>query len=243
MGRSASKNGRMRTMRKVGGTVVACAVVLCATGTAQAGGLSLAGRAGTPGFGLEASKSVTPRFNLRAGLGLLSRDSDLDASLSSRSVETNVHFDGQIKLKAVSLLADLYASDSFHVTGGLVYNRNKINLDARTTSPVEVNDQVYTPDQLGTLTGTVTLGKKWAPYAGIGFGNPTSSNRRVTFLFDLGVVFEGQPTVTMTSSRANDAGLQADVAAAAEEINRDHFDKSYLKFYPVISIGLAVRVF
>lgn len=243
MGISASKEGRRGTTGRFGGMVITCALGLCATGTAQAGGLSLAGRAGTPGLGLEASKSVTPRFNLRAGFGLLSRDSELDASLSSRSVETNVHFDGQIKLKTASFLADLYATDSFHVTGGLVYNRNKIDLEARTTNPVEVNDQVYTPDQLGTLTGTVKLGKQWAPYAGIGFGDPTSSNRRVTFLFDLGVVFEGQPTVTMTSSRANDAGLQADVAAAAEEINRDHFDKSYLKFYPVISIGLAVRVF
>ena len=225
------------------GVALAWTAALCGAGRAEGGGLSLAARAGTPGLGFEASAAVTPRFNLRGGLNFLSYDRELDANLSARGVESNVHFKGHVRLKSAGLLADLYTSNSFHITGGVLYNDSQVPLEAQPNTPVIVNDQIYTPAQLGTLTATAKLGRQWAPYAGIGFGNPTASNRRVTFLFDLGVIFEGQPTVTMSSSAANDAGLQADVDAAAELINNEYFDKSYMKYYPVIAIGLAVRVF
>jgi hypothetical protein len=223
--------------------VVAWAAVLCIAGgvRAEAGGFSLAARAGTPGLGFEAAASVTPRFNLRGGLNFLSYNRELDANLSARQIESNVHFDRHVRLKSGGLFADLYTSSSFHVTGGVIYNNSQVPLEAQPNTPVIVNDEIYTPAQLGTLNATVKLGRQWAPYAGIGFGNPTLAKRRVTFLFDLGVIFEGQPTVTMSSSVANEAGLQADVDAAAEQINREYFDKGYLKYYPVISIGVAVR--
>lgn len=210
---------------------------------ARADGLSLVARAGSPGLGLEATASLGSRINLRGGFNVGSLGHELDARLTARSTQPDVHFSGDARLQSGTLLADVYATKAFHLTGGMVYNRNRVHLAATPNVPVTINDHTYMPHEVGTLDATVTLGKSWAPYAGVGFGNPNASGRRVSFLTDVGVVFEGQPTLALRSSAANQAGLQADVDQAAAVVNRDHFDKTYLKLYPVVSVGVAVRLF
>lgn len=240
-----SKKMRVRFPVRVAAMAIAGAAALFGAEAARAegAGLSLTGRVGSPGFGLELSKSVTPRANLRCGLNFLGYGRDLDADLAAGSVAAPIHFDGELRLKTVGLLADLYASKGFHLTGGVIYNRSTIRVDARPVAPIVINDQSYTPDEIGTLTGTAKLGRQWAPYAGIGFGNPGTSAGRVSFVFDLGVIFQGQPHLTLAASGAAAAGRDADIDAAAELVNSDHFDKSYLKYYPVVSFGIGVRLF
>jgi hypothetical protein len=231
------------TSKRGGGAVVLAWALGAAGGLrAEDGILSLGGRIGTPGLGLELAKSLTPRANLRGMVNLFRTSHSLDADLASGDIESPVHFDGTVRLKTAGLLLDLYPGPAFHVTGGLVYNRDVLDFDARPTQPVTVNDQTYTAEEIGVLTGSAVLGRKWAPYAGIGFGNPLAS-KRVTFLVDVGVVFQGAPHVTLVSSKAEDAGLALDLSAAADQVNRDHLDKSYLKYYPVLSVGVGVRVF
>jgi hypothetical protein len=226
---------------------VGVVVVVCALGAPEAlradeGILSLAGRAGSAGLGLEVAKSLGPRANLRGTVNFFRTSHSLDADLASGAIESNVHFDGTAHLKTAGLLLDVYPTPAFHFTGGVVYNRNALDFDARPTAPITVNDESYSPDEIGVLNGSATLGRKWAPYAGIGFGNPLGA-RKVTFLFDLGVVFQGAPHVTLVSSRAAEEGLAADLSTAADQVNREHLDKTYFKYYPVLSIGVGVRVF
>lgn len=234
----------MKVKEGPGVVVVVLASVLGAAGGlgADDGSLSLGGRVGTPGFGLELAKSLTPRANLRGTVSLFQASHSLDADLASGAIESTVHFDGTAHLKTAGLLLDLYPSRVFHVTGGLVYNRDRLDIDGRPTVPVTVNDETYAVDEIGVLSGTAVPGRRWAPYAGVGFGNPLAE-KKVTFLLDLGVIFQGSPRLTLVSSKAEDAGLVADVNAAADQINRDHLSKSYLKYYPVISLGVGVRVF
>jgi hypothetical protein len=211
-------------------------------------GLSLGARAGSPGFGIEATKSLTPHVNLRGNLNLFNfrYSPGFDANLSYRGVGADVHFEPELRLKSVGLLADLYpARDGFHFSGGLIYNRNTLHIDSTPQVAITVNDQTYSTDQLGTLLGTAQIGRRWAPYAGLGFGNPVGGNGRVTALFDLGVIFQGQPRLSLTTTGpvSNVPGLQDDLDVAAEKVNREHLDKGYLKYYPVLSLGIAVRVF
>jgi hypothetical protein len=215
-------------------------------GAGDAIGLAVAGRAGTPGFGLDVSKSLTSSVNLRGTLSLFSYGHDFDANLSQGNVGADVHFEGKLRLKTLGLLADLYPTgDGFHLTGGLIYNRNRVVIDATPTVSVTINDQTYPVGEVGTLTGTAEIGSRWVPYAGLGFGNPTGHDHRVTVLLDLGVIFQGQPRLSLSASgaAAGVPGLQSDLDVAADKVNREHLDKGYLKYYPVLSLGIAVRLF
>lgn len=69
-----------------------------------------------------------------------------------------------------------------------------------------------------------------APYVGMGFGN-SSNGGRWSFAFDLGVMFTG----LMDFARSGAAHLQV-----REQFNpEDPF--SEMKYYPVLSLGLAYR--
>jgi len=236
-----------QSLRLVVGAAVLSVVSLSAH-AAERGGVSLAGRFGTLGFGLEAATSVSPQLNLRGGLNLLNYTygPGFDSDLSYRGASSNVHFDTSLHLKSAQFLADFYAlGEGFHLSGGLVYNRNQVRAESSPQQAITINDQVYQVDQLGTLIGTGRLGKRWAPYLGLGFGHPAGGDQRVTVVFDLGVVFQGSPTLALTTTGAvsNVPGLQDDLDVAAEKVNREHLDKNYLRYYPVLSLGVAVRVF
>jgi len=234
----------MKIQSVVGITFLAAGLLgASAAQAAEGGGLSLGGRVGTQGLGLELSKSLGARVNLRAGLNLFRNDPTIDANLATGPVDTAVRFDGHVRLKTAGLLADVYASPKFHFSAGLLYNASRIRIDARPLGPVTINDQTYSVDQIGTLNGDATIGGRWVPYAGIGFGNPVTRDRRVTFLADIGVVFQGPPRLTLRASQANTDELRNDVNAAAEQVNREHLDKSYLRYYPVLSLGIGVRLF
>jgi hypothetical protein len=106
---------------------------------------------------------------------------------------------------------------------------------------VVIGNDTYTPSQVGSLTGVVDF-KKTAPYLGIGF----SGQGRVSLLFDLGVGFTGTPRVNLagTTNLTGQAKTQfdADVASEQAQLRADIADKSYLKYHPVLSLGLRIGI-
>ncbi|MCA9769702.1 MAG: hypothetical protein KC485_12860, partial [Gemmatimonadetes bacterium] len=96
----------------------------------------------------------------------------------------------------------------------------------------------YTAAEVGTVRGDV----RWPgtlPYVGIGWGTPASRGGGIGFVFDLGVGI-GAPTLGLSASSAVPGStLAADVEAERRDI-QDDIDR-YLKVYPVLSLGLALR--
>ncbi len=75
-----------------------------------------------------------------------------------------------------------------------------------------------------------------APYFGLGFNNPIKkSGHHIGFFVDLGILYHGTPSVTLTSSRTF-AQLQSDIDKEVRSINEDI--KKYTIF-PVIQLGLS----
>ena len=111
---------------------------------------------------------------------------------------------------------------------------NEIDLDARPTKSEQIGDTIYTPAQIGTLSGSVDI-DGLAPYVGIGWGNPLTHNQRWGFTCDFGVAFTDSPDVALTST-----GVVSQVDLS-REINEIEDDLDSLKFYPVISMGLFYR--
>jgi hypothetical protein len=217
-----------------------------AASSTMAAGVALGARLGTPGLGLEATGSVTRGVNVRAGLNFGSIHTTAAVDLSSGEVGADVDFDASLRLRSAMALVDVHpGAGGFRLTGGIVRNSNRITLDATVTATVTVSDHTYSASDVAALLAEGVWGRRWVPYLGLGFGNPVNTSRRVTFLFDLGVFFQGRPHVSLTARgvAAGAPALQDDLDTEAAKINNEDLNKNYFKYYPVLSIGVAFRLF
>ncbi|MCX9156806.1 hypothetical protein OPU71_11780 [Niveibacterium sp. 24ML] len=206
---------------------------LAAAGQAQAVGVGV--RAGTTGLGGDFGFSIAPTLLARIGYSWLDYGMDVEA--------TDMKYDGKLKLSNLSALLDWSPLGPFRVTGGFVFNDNRVNV---TSVPVggtyTLNGNTYNANAVGSIEGEVKVGNKAAPYLGIGYGNVATAG--VNFYFDLGVIFQGSPTASLTANCAPAiAGtpacskLQSDVQAEEERLANDI---AGLKYYPVANIGITV---
>ena len=223
------------------------AVLAVSAQPAHAEGVALGARLGTPGFGLEATAAVVKGVNVRVGANFGGFSYSTPINLSSRSVAADVDFEANLRLRSFVGLVDLHpGGGGFRFTGGIVRNNNRITLDATVTASVTINKEVYSAADVAGITADTTLGGRWVPYAGIGYGNPVGAGgRRVTFLLDCGVFFQGAPSVTLQARgvAAGTPGLQDNLDQASNDVNQKDLNKGYFKYYPVISFGVAVKLF
>lgn len=204
-------------------------LVLGGAGCAGSGGLAIAGKAGTLGLGGELATAITSDVNARFGLNAL--DYDFDEEFD------DVEYDVDLDFSSFSALLDWHVfGGSFRVTGGLLSMDHELDLDGTPTDNVEIGGTLYSPSDVGTLSGDAEIDGV-APYIGIGWGNPLDRSRRWGLYCDLGVAFADSPDVTL-SATGTVPGLAADLAEEREEIEDD---LEPFQFYPVISLGLFYR--
>ena len=193
---------------------------------------SVAVRFGTLGLGLEVGKLLSDHVSARIGANYLS----FDANRNTKGIDYKVG----AKLQAVTGLVDFYpaARGSFHLTAGVITDPLKVTATGVANgSTFTINGHSYTSAQVGTLTGTFQF-PSVRPYAGLGFGTPARRGGALGFFFDLGAGL-GKPDVTLnatgaTSGSALATDLQAQIATTRADVAK-------LKFYPVVSLGLAYR--
>ena len=201
---------------------------------------SLAVRVSTLGLGVEGSALVAPQIGLRLGYN--------GYSYSHTQTSKDVMYDGKLKLSNVSALADVYPmkSGSFHLTGGVVFNSNTITAYGKPSSTngtqtYTLNGMTYSAADVGTLDGRATFSHT-APYLGIGFGKPAGASP-VQFLFDVGVVFQGKPHLSLARSgglTVTDPVLNNEINAAVNaQRDQTQSDLNKFQYYPVVSVGLA----
>ena len=201
---------------------------LLAAGTAAADGFALGAKAGTLGLGLEGTKGLTDKFNLRLGLNSYSYEFDEDAS--------GIRYDAEFDLKSTAAIIDWHPfSGSFRLSAGFVHNKNQVTLTARPSGNVTIGNTVYSPAAAGTISGDVKF-KSGAPYAGIGFGNAVSKGVPFGVTFEVGVLFQGSPDVSLRSN--SPLVSESDLRREEQEAEADLED---FKTYPVISLGISYR--
>ena len=218
----------MKTLYISAATV--CTLLL--SSLADASGFALGARAGTAGFGLEATQSLSSNVNARLGVNAY--------NYAYSTTADNIKYDAELKLQNASLLLDWHPfSGVFRFSGGLIHNRNQIDLMATPVGNTVIGGVSFTPAQIGTLTGVVRF-KENVPYAGIGWGNASARNKQLGFSLDIGVIFQGSPSVELSSNGAlaNDASFQAELRK--EEQNAEADLQEY-KYYPVVSLGVSYR--
>ena len=203
---------------------------------------SVAVRVSTLGVGVEGSALVAPNVALRLGYS--------GYSYSHTQTSQDVMYDGKLKLSSVSALADVYPSQAgtFHVTAGLIFNSNTITAHGKPSSmggaqTYTLNGMTFSAADVGSLDGRASFSKT-APYFGIGFGKPAGSSP-VQFLFDVGVVFQGKPHLSL----ARNGGINITNPTLNDQINaainaqrdKTQSDLNKFQYYPVVSVGLAYQ--
>ena len=199
-------------------------------GSAHAQHIGVSARAGTLGPGLELTAPLTQKLNVRLGGHYFTYSrSELITDL-----EIAVRADADLSLTSLGLMLDWFpARRGFRFTGGAFYNRNEATALVIPMEAYELEGKTFAPERIGTMTGRVRHKTQINPYAGIGFGNAVRGHR-VSFAFDLGVLYTDSPKIEMEGT-----GMIAPTARQASQIE-DALQG--IKLYPVLSLGLNVRL-
>jgi len=203
---------------------------------ASAGEIAASADLGSTGLGLHLSTPLAAKLNARIGINV--------AKYSYDGSTSDVDYDFKLKLATADALLDYHPFDgSFRISGGVVYNGNKVDARARPNAAgsYDINGTVYSAATVGRLDGKIDF-RKAAPYLGIGWGNALKQSGWSVGL-DLGVTFQGSPNTALassgcTASAASCAQLARDIAAENAKL-ADEVDD--FKLYPVVRAGISYR--
>lgn len=208
--------------------VAVCVALAPGAASAQ---LSIAPRVGTLGVGVDVGLGLAPVAVLRGGIGFI--------PLEPRGTFDEVEYDVSVP-GAVTLGLDLHpGGGGFRLSGGIMMQTDDLRIEGTPSRAVEIGDQTYTPEEVGTLRGDVT-GADVAPFVTLGFGKHGTPG--VGLFLDLGVAFFGDPTVDLSAdgSRAGDPSFQESLRLEEERIQDDM--NVYGRFYPIVNLGLRIGV-
>ena len=145
-------------------------------------------------------------------------------------------YDATLSLNTYYLTGNFrFPLSPFRLTAGAFANNNEVRMASQEMSgyPIGDNDIPYLPAEVGTLQSVTTF-DGIAPYVGAGFDFDLFD--RVGLSLDFGVLWQGDPMVSMTATGllAQDPGFLADLEVERQQLENEMED---LKAYPVVSIG------
>lgn len=210
--------------------VAAILALSCSPVFAQVGvGLQL----GTPGIGVDAGYQFTDSLGARIGYSRFNH---------TRSASTSdVDYDAKLKLSSLRLLADWGIGYGFRLSGGVVYNQNKVDVTGKPSNGTyTLNGNTYQSTSIANFSGQVKLGHGLNPYLGVGYG--MIATKGLGLYADLGAMYEGKARTSLNVSCGSAlnavqcAQLQSDAEVERQKVQ----DKlNHYKWYPVLSVGLS----
>jgi hypothetical protein len=188
---------------------------------------------GSLGFGVEYSRNISKKLNLRFG-GKLLKISDYiieDVKFDDENFDVTANLDSQAFDVLVEYLP--FNNSAFKIVTGLGYISNlNVNLDITYDDEVIIGDINFTKEELG---GFIT-DANWsglAPYLGIGFGRAIPK-RKFGVALEIGAYYVNNPKVDFTAS-----GLLTPSGKENANLIKDTFQEA--KFIPNINLKLAYK--
>ncbi len=190
-------------------------------------------KAGTLGLGLEATWRPVPWFDIRAGGNAFDYDDD--------GSQAGVNYSATLQLETYYATVNFrFPLSPFRVTTGAYSNGNELQMVSMDSPSFDIGGSNFTQAEVGTLRST-TFFEDVAPY--LGFGFDFNIFGKVGLNFDLGVLWQGEPSVTLTADGGlleNDATFLAELEAERLELEAKFSD---YKAFPVLSLGFSVSFF
>jgi len=214
----------MRTYRQQALVLVA---LLALSGHVAAGdNLWLGVKAGTLGIGIEGTWRPIEWLDLRVGGNMF----DYKESGS----QAGVNYDATLQLQTYYATANFrFPASPFRITAGAYSNSNKIKMVSIDTPTFDIGGTTYTATEVGTLSSD-TSWDSTSPYLGAGFDFELFG--KVGLTFDFGVLWQGDPTVSL-SSDGTLSGLQSFLDDLESERAELANEVAVFKAYPVLSLG------
>jgi len=208
--------------------------LLTLVGGAQA--QSMSARAGSNGLGAEVGVDLGSIYGLRAHLAA--------GSYTRQDTESNVYYEGKLKLSNGALLFDLHPfAGGFRLSAGAIYNNNQLEATGRSQAgTIEINGIYYPATEVGTLQAAVRWDKA-SPYLGLGWSTRRQAAGGMVLNADVGAFYQ-RPTASLTGTCGATVPalacqqLQSDIRAEEQQF-RDEINK--YKLFPVLSIGVGYR--
>ena len=211
--------------------VVALAILIGGNASADQK-LGIGAKAGTLGFGIEGTWRPLPYMDLRLGGNTFDYDDN--------GSQAGINYDATLALETFYATANFrFPLSPFRVTAGVFSNGNEIQMTSADNTSFTIGGITYTPAEVGTLSSTTSFDST-APY--LGFGYDFTVMDRVGLNLDFGVLWQGDPAVTLAADGllAGDPTFQSALEAERQELEDEMSD---FKAWPVISLGFVVNFF
>lgn len=210
---------------------IALAGICLLPAAAWAGDNAIGIKAGALGLGVEYTRNVSDRWAIRGGIN--------GSQLSFDRDESGINYQFHFVWDSLAVGVDLHPLKSpFRLSAGILHNDNGLNGDSRPTSNVVIGDTFYTPAQVGVLTTTVDF-KQTAPFLGLGW-DWSRKKGHFGMSFDLGVLDQGSPRVTLRGSGTllSDPLFKQDIADEQAQLTDSLSDLDVL---PYVTVGFVIR--
>jgi hypothetical protein len=196
---------------------ILCVAVMAAVSVPAFAGTDIEAHVSTLGLGLGLGFQATDSVVARVGFNQFNK--------TYSTTSGSVNYNGNVKLSSADLLADWHLFGGVtHLTAGLVYNNNKVDLTS--AGSYTINGTTYN----GTMNSTVSF-RKASPYLGFGWSGQ-AKNKGLFFNSDIGILFQGKPQSTVAATGVS----AADLATAQSDL--DNSLKNF-RYYPVVSLGIG----
>lgn len=212
--------------------IVTGSLMLVSTVATANDNLWFGAKAGSLGLGVEARWQPIPWLDVRAGFNQFDYEDN--------GAQAGIAYDATLELETAYATANLrFPLSPMRLSIGAFANNNELVMASRDTGSIVVGGQTFTNTEVGRLRSTSSFDSP-SPYLGIGFDFELVN--RLGLNLDLGVLWQGDPTVTLTSdgSLANDPQFQQRLEEERQELENEAED---FKAYPVISLGLHFNFF
>ncbi len=196
---------------------------------------------GTLGYGVHASTSLTDfiaiRFNANFG------DIDVPGAELLGDSFGGIDYDVDASFGSYGLIADFHPlalspiGAGFVLSGGMYYNKNEFDFTADPATDVSIGGTTL-PGGTARIIGQMSFDTEWAPYLGLGYDGTFQGFVPVSFFITGGVLFQGSPSVNLTTTDAGfNAAFAAELAAEAAQLEDD---ASSFEYYPVFAVGMTI---
>jgi hypothetical protein len=184
-------------------------------------------KAGTLGLGVEGAWRPIPWLDLRLGAN--------QYRYKDSGSQAGINYDAELNLDNFYGTANFrFPLSPMRFSAGAYSNGNQIDMISdEATTAFNIGGTIYPADAVGTLTSTTSF-ETMSPYVGVGFDFDLFD--KVGLSLDLGVLWQGEPAVTLESDGllANDPLFLDALETERQQIESEFED---YKAWPVISLG------
>lgn len=210
---------------------------MACVGSAYANNLAVGIHAGTAGLGINAYFPFSEKIALKAAASGLNMNYDTS--------QDDIKYDGRLTLRNMQLGVDFYPTGKhFRLSLAAFENRNNIDLDAlpNYAGEIVINGKTYTAKDIASLNGKMYW-PEHGVYTGIGWSNKSFNKKGFSVAFDAGLFITKPPRIHLTAICASDLQSTCEdlLADAEEEKQQLHDDVEFLRFWPVLQLGLSYQ--